>query len=58
MEGKKLNPVDELALKTNRSRVAIYKLMRRMRRQGIKRLPTIEEVVNRKVGRPRIYKED
>lgn len=42
------NPIIELAKKTNRSRGVIYKLARRFNR-----LPTEEEVLNRKNGRPR-----
>lgn len=45
--------VEELAKKCNRSYVVIYKLAKRLGR-----LPTEEEVLNRKVGRPiKYYKE-
>lgn len=49
------NKVNALAKKTRRSRVTIYKIMRELREQGIDRLPTEEEVLNRKSGRPRKY---
>ena len=42
--------VEEIAKATGRSKVAIYKLARRLGR-----LPSIEEVLNRKTGRPRKY---
>ena len=42
--------IDELAEITGRSRVTIYKVARRLGR-----IPTIEEVLNRKNGRPRKY---
>lgn len=43
--------VEELAKATGKSKVTIYKVARRLGR-----LPTVEEVLNRKVGRPRKYK--
>lgn len=42
--------VEELAKKCNRSKSAIYLLAKRLGR-----LPTEEEVLNRKVGRPKKY---
>ena len=42
--------IDELVKITGRSRVTIYKVARRLGR-----IPTIEEVLNRKNGRPRKY---
>lgn len=42
--------IDELAEVTGRSRVTIYKVARRLGR-----IPTIEEVLNRKNGRPKKY---
>lgn len=42
--------IDELAEITGRSRVTIYKVARRLGR-----IPTIEEVLNRKNGRPKKY---
>ena len=42
--------VAELAEKCNRSKAAIYLLAKRLGR-----LPTEEEVLNRKVGRPKKY---
>ena len=42
--------IQELAEITGRSRVTIYKVARRLGR-----IPTIEEVLNRKNGRPRKY---
>ena len=47
--------VEELAKKTGRSRVAIYAAMKKLREQGIDRLPTEEEILSRKAGRPRKY---
>lgn len=49
------NPINALARKTGRSRVTIYYIMRQMQKKGINRLPTEEEVLNRKGGRPRKY---
>lgn len=43
--------VDELAKATGKSKVTIYKVARKLGR-----LPTVDEVLNRKVGRPRKYK--
>ena len=48
--------VEELAKKTGRSRVTIYNIMKKLNEQGIYRLPTEEEVLSRKAGRPRKYK--
>lgn len=45
-----MNKIQELALKTGRSQVTIYKIAKRLGR-----IPTIEEIVNRKAGRPRKY---
>lgn len=42
--------VEELAEKTKRSKVVIYKVAKRLGR-----LPTEEEVLNRQPGRPRKY---
>lgn len=42
--------IEELAKKTNRSRVTIYRVAKRLGR-----IPTENEVLNRKVGRPRKY---
>lgn len=42
--------VKELCEITKRSRVAIYNLARKLGR-----IPTVEEVLNQKVGRPRKY---
>ena len=42
--------IQELAEITGRSRVTIYKVARRLGH-----IPTIEEVLNRKNGRPRKY---
>ncbi len=42
--------VEELAIKTNRSKVVIYKVAKRLGR-----LPTEEEVLNRQAGRPKKY---
>lgn len=42
--------VKELAEKTNKSQVVIYRLARKLGR-----IPTEDEVLNRKVGRPRKY---
>lgn len=42
--------VDELSLKTNRSKVVIYRIAKKLGR-----LPTYEEVINRKNGRPKKY---
>jgi predicted transcriptional regulator len=49
------NSVNALAKKTRRSRVTIYKIMRELQNKGVHRLPTEEEVLNRKPGRPRKY---
>lgn len=46
-----MNKVEELAKLTGKSRVWIYKIA-----QKLGRLPTPEEVLSRKVGRPRKYK--
>lgn len=43
--------VNELSIATGKSKVTIYKVARKLGR-----LPTVEEVLNRKVGRPRKYK--
>lgn len=45
-----MNIFDELASKTKRSKVVIYKLARKLGR-----VPTEEEILNRSVGRPRKY---
>lgn len=50
-----MNAIDELAQKTGRSRATIYYIMRQMSAKGINRLPTEEEVLNRKNGRPKKY---
>jgi predicted transcriptional regulator len=42
--------IDELAEKTGKSKVVIYKVAKRLGR-----IPTIEEVMNRQTGRPRKY---
>lgn len=42
--------IDELAEKTGKSKVVIYKVAKRLGR-----IPTIEEIMNRQVGRPRKY---
>ena len=42
--------IDELAEKTGKSKVTIYKVARRLGR-----IPTIEEVMNRQNGRPKKY---
>lgn len=42
--------IKELAEATGRSKVAIYKTARQLGR-----LPTVEEVLKRKAGRPRKY---
>lgn len=47
--------IDELVQKTGRSRVTVYKIAKRLQEQGINRLPTEDEILNRKVGRPRKY---
>ena len=47
--------IDELAKKTGRSKVVVYTVMRRLKENGIDRLPTEDEILNRKVGRPRKY---
>jgi hypothetical protein len=47
---EKENPVNILAKKTGRSRMAIYNLAKKLGR-----LPTEEEVLSQKVGRPRKY---
>ena len=44
------NPINILAEKTGRSRMTIYSLARKLGR-----LPTEEEVLNQKRGRPRKY---
>lgn len=46
-----MSPVEELAKKTNRSKVVIYNLAKKLGR-----LPTEKEVLERKNGRPRKYK--
>lgn len=50
-----MNEVKNLAEETGRSRVTIYKVMKELRAKGIERLPTKEEILNRKNGRPRKY---
>lgn len=45
-----MNKIQELALKTERSQVTIYKIAKRLGR-----IPTEEEVLSRKAGRPRKY---
>ena len=47
--------IDELCQKTGRSRVTVYKVVRQLHEKGIDRLPTEDEILNRKVGRPRKY---
>ena len=47
--------IDELVKKTGRSKVTIYKIAKRLREKGINRLPTTDEILNRKNGRPRKY---
>ena len=47
--------IDELSQKTGRSKVTIYKVAKRLQEKGIDRLPTEDEILNRKVGRPRKY---
>ena len=42
--------IKELAEKTNRSVAVIYKVAKRLGR-----MPTIEEILNRKNGRPKKY---
>ena len=42
--------VDELVEATGRSRVTIYKVARKLGR-----MPSVEEILNRKNGRPRKY---
>ena len=42
--------VDELVKETGKSRVTIYKVAKRLGR-----LPSVEEIMNRPVGRPRKY---
>lgn len=51
-----MNEVPKLAKETGRSRVTIYRVMKQLREQGIERLPTKEEILNRKNGRPKKYK--
>lgn len=48
--GGEIMTIEELAKKTNRSRVTIYRVAKRLGR-----IPTENEVLNRKVGRPRKY---
>ena len=43
--------VNELCKMTGKSRVAIYNLARKLGR-----MPTIEEILSQKIGRPRKYK--
>lgn len=45
-----MNEVERLARKTGKSRTTIYKLAKRYGR-----LPTLDEILNRKTGRPRKY---
>ena len=45
--------VKDLAIKCKRSQVVIYKLAKKLGR-----LPTEEEVLNRKVGRPEKYNKE
>lgn len=54
--GTLMNEVPKLAKETGRSRVTIYRVMKQLREQGIERLPTKEEILNRKNGRPKKYK--
>lgn len=42
--------IDELVEKTGKSKVTVYKVAKRLGR-----IPTVEEVMNRPVGRPRKY---
>ena len=42
--------VDELVKITGKSKVTVYKVARRLGR-----IPTVEEVMNRPVGRPKKY---
>lgn len=50
-----MNEVEKLAQETGKSKVTIYTVMRRLKAQGINRLPTKEEILNRKNGRPKKY---
>jgi predicted transcriptional regulator len=50
MESEKKYTVEDLARITNRSSAVIYRLAKKLGR-----LPTIEEIVNRKTGRPPKY---
>lgn len=50
-----MNKIQELALKTGRSQVTIYKILKEFKVLGINRLPTEEEILSRKAGRPRKY---
>lgn len=45
-----MNKIQELALNTGRSQVTIYKILKQLHR-----LPTEEEVLSRRRGRPRKY---
>lgn len=45
-----MTDIEELAKKTNRSYVVVYKVARKLGR-----VPTEEEILNRKPGRPRKY---
>lgn len=45
-----MNLVEQIASETGRSKVTIYKLAKRLGR-----IPTKEEVLNRKNGRPSIF---
>lgn len=42
--------IEELAKETGKSKVVIYKVARRLGR-----IPTVEEIMNRQVGRPKKY---
>lgn len=50
-----MNEIDALAKITGRSRTTIYLEMKKLRAKGIDRLPTKEEILARKSGRPRQY---
>ena len=47
--------IKELSQKTGKSQVTVYKIAKRLQEQGIDRLPTEDEILNRKAGRPRKY---
>jgi response regulator of citrate/malate metabolism len=42
--------IEELAKETGKSKVVIYKVAKRLGR-----IPTVEEIMNRQVGRPKKY---